>query len=177
MAFMGRCLGGGVDEVQVALAFVARRAGRSAMDEAAWAHVMSLELGWMAPAEARALVARAVQAGLLRDEAGLLALAFDAKSVTIPRGFRPSAATRAATQAPAAAAAEDPFVAWLGRVAASTGRGQDEVLADVARLQDEARGLLHAEAALLRVAHAAGLDVRDAAAAALTRLVAESPAR
>ncbi|MEA3191235.1 MAG: hypothetical protein QOD77_1817 [Thermoplasmata archaeon] len=145
-------------DLETALAFVARRAGARAMPPAAWVHHLSLELAWMAPAQARAFVERAMAAGVLRLAGDDAELAFDPRAVEAPRGFRPNPDTGAAPP-------EDPFVAWLGRVGAATGKDRAAVLADVAARQQAMGGMLTAWAALLWAAADAGLDVRSAAQA------------
>jgi hypothetical protein len=162
-------------DLEVALAFVARREGRRAMPAARWAHVLSLDLGWMPPAQARAFVEQGVSAALLRAEGESLVLAVDPATVEVPRGFRPGAqpvpapprpaAPAAAAQAPAAAPV-DPFLEWVERVAAATGSDRRRVLAQVADAQARMGGMLSAMAAVLWLAARAGLDAREAAAAA-----------
>src|SRR5207245_1332417 len=83
--------GGGplMGDVEAALAFVAARQGRRALLPQEWAHVLSLDLGWMAPAQARRLVERAQAAGLLTPDGDLLRLALDPAAVQVPPLFRP----------------------------------------------------------------------------------------
>lgn len=75
-----------------ALAFVARRQGKRAMPGSEWANVMSLELGWMAPGDARRFVAAAQAAGLLVPDGDELAFPDDPREVEVPRHFRPDPA-------------------------------------------------------------------------------------
>jgi len=93
---------------EVALAFVARRQAKQAMTAARWCHLLSLELGWMNPGQARAFVEGAQRAGLLAPEGDLLRLLVDPQAVEVPRGFRPrvdgaapTASTAASTGVPA----------------------------------------------------------------------------
>ncbi|MCA1819710.1 MAG: DUF2240 family protein [Halobacteriales archaeon] len=89
-------------ELEAALAFVARREGRRAMAAARWAHVISFDLGWMAPAQAKAFVARGVEAALLRPDGESLAFALD------PAASRSSRPARAASHSTAAIADSEP---------------------------------------------------------------------
>lgn len=158
---------GPVSDVERALAFVARREGRTAMGEMQWANVLSLGMRWMSPAEARAFVSRAVAAKLLVPDAGELRLAFAPGDVEVPAGFRPGAQ--------AAAAPADPFLAHLDQLAKSLRVPRERLLASVAQRQAQMGGLLSAEAALLWHAAEAGLDVQAAAREALTRAQAAPP--
>lgn len=145
-------------DLETALAFVARRAGSRSLAPTTWAHHLSLEMGWMSPAQARAFVERALASGVLRAAGDAAELAFDPRGHEAPRGFRPDPNAGAGPP-------EDPFVAWLGQVAAKTGRDRAAVLADVAARQQAMGGMLTAWAALLWAAADAGLDVRSAASA------------
>lgn len=155
-----------MDGARMALAFVARRQASRVLPRTRWAHVLSLELGWMSPGQATAYVDRAAAAGLLRSQGEALELAFDPANVEVPRGFRPDP-----LEAPAPAA-PDPFVDWLDKVAAATRRSRADVLADVEERQRRMGGMLTAETALLWSAAEAGLDVREAAQRSLDSLTA-----
>lgn len=89
-------------EAVQALAFVARRAGSSLLEEERWRYVLSLELGWMPPGQAGRYIRACRAAGLLVEEGPGLRLAFDAQSVEIPRGFRPDPEKLPTPGAPAA---------------------------------------------------------------------------
>jgi hypothetical protein len=169
-----------VSDVEAALAFIARRQARTAMPANRWCHLLSLELGWMNPGQARAFVDRAVRAGLLAEDGADLRLVVDPARVEVPRGFRPKpdaeAAPPQARPGEAAAAAEpDPFLGWVARIAAQRGLTREQVLGQVAALQESMGGLLTAEAAALLLARKNGLDVQAAAKAAADRML--TPAR
>ncbi len=138
------------------------------MPESRWIHVLSLELGWMNPAQARAYIAAANAAGILQPDGDALRLAFDARTIDAPRGFRPDpdSVPRAITSH-APPPRMDPFMACVERIGKQTGKQRQQILEDVSNLQDQLGGLLTAEAAVLWVAHEAGMDVRREAAEAL----------
>ena len=163
-----------MDEVALALAFLARRSGQRAMPETRWAHLLSFEMGWMNPGQARAFVGRARTAGLLAVEGEALRLGFDPGGVEVPRGFRPrpDAVPVAAAQPVGGAGATSPdgFASWLDLVAKASGGDRTQVLAEVAALQERMGGLLTADAAILALASRRGLDVKLAAAEAAARL-------
>lgn len=151
----------------VALDAVAARQGKAALPEAEWAQVLSFELHWMTPAQARAYVARAARSGLLAARDGLLARP-TRSGTAAPLGFKPD------PEADPGGAVDDPFAAWLARVAERTRKTREHVLADVAAQQQRLGGWITAEAAVLLLAREAGLDVREAAADALARLAPDA---
>lgn len=171
---------------EIALAFIARRQAAKAMSAARWSHMLSLEMGWMNPGQARSFVEQAVRAGLLADDGDLLRLVVDPAAVEVPRGFRPKpveapapdravppqakpaapaapSAVEASAERPVPAAPADPFLGWVAKVAAHRGLTRDQVLAQVATTQEQMGGLLTAEAAVLLLARRNGLDVAEAA--------------
>lgn len=153
-----------MNEVEVALAFVARREAKAAMSAARWAHLLSFELGWMNPGQARAFVQRAIAAGLLAEEGDALRLVLDPQSIQVPRGFKPDPQALPPAAPPAAKAPEpDLFLGWVARLAAHHGSTREHVLGRVAALQERMGGLVTAEAAVLLLAREAGLDVAKAA--------------
>lgn len=167
-------------DLEIALAFIARRQAAKAMSAARWSHMLSLELGWMNPGQARAFVDRAVRAGILAPDGDLMRLVIDPAAVEVPRGFRPrpdaewQASAETAPTAPAKdPAPPDPFLTWVAKVAAHRDATRDHVLADVAATQEQMGGLLTAEAAVLLLARRNGLDVADAARVAEVALQAK----
>lgn len=161
-----------MSDLEVALAFVARREAKTAATGSRWAHLLSFELGWMNPGQARAFVQRAVAAGLLVAEGEALRLVIDPATVNVPRGFRPDPAALPAPAAPSAAPPEpDLFLGWVARLASHNAQTREQVLGRVAAVQERLGGLLTAEAAVLLLAREAGLDVTVAARKALDGLV------
>ncbi len=166
-------------EAEITLSFIARRQGQRSLPPSVWAHVASLELGWMTPGEAKRYVDAARSVGLLIEEGDLLHLTVDPRTAPVPRGFRPDphrtpepptpAAANTAT-APARTRPVDPFVNWVDRVAQATNRQRAAVLTEVAERQTAMGGLLAAEVAVLWLARDAGLDVSVALQDALERL-------
>lgn len=151
-------------DARMALAFVVRRQGRDKMTATDWANVLSLELGWMTPAQAKRYVQACHDAGLLAGQ-DVWTPTFEAAHVEVPRGFRPD------PERLPLVSGGDPFHAWLARVAAATDRDEDEVLRMTAAVQEEFGGLLEAHGALLVLAADHGLDVAGAADEALAELM------
>ncbi|MCA1819087.1 MAG: DUF2240 family protein [Halobacteriales archaeon] len=155
-------------DAEAALAFVALRQARRALPVQDWVHVLSLDLGWMSPAQARRLVLRCSDAGLLRQQEGdteMLEFALDPAKVVVPPFFRPHPeAVPDPLLHSASPPAEEGFLAWLEAYTRHAGCERAEALHRISKRQAEAHGLLTADAALLWVAAEAGLDVRTAAA-------------
>jgi hypothetical protein len=170
---------------EVALAFVARRQASRSMTAAKWSHHLSLDLGWMNPGQARSFIDAAVRGGLLAPdgEAGHLRLLIDPQLIEVPRGFRPkadavaptaAAGPRAESGASAALPEPDLFLSWVTKLAAQRGTTREQVLGQVATLQESMAGLLTAEAAVLLLARRNGVDVAAAAEAAEAAMVRPS---
>lgn len=166
-----------MSDLEVALAFVARREAKPVATASRWAHLLSFELGWMNPGQARAFVQRAVASGLLAAEGDSLRLVIDPATVTVPRGFRPDPSALPAPATPSAAAPEpDLFLGWVARLAAHNALTREQVLGKVAAVQERMGGLLTAEAAVLILAREAGLEVSIAARKALASFMPNLPA-
>jgi hypothetical protein len=164
-------------DVELALAFLARRQATRAMTASRWGHLLSLEMGWMNPGQARAFVDRAVQSGLLAADGDQLRLVLDPQSIEVPRGFRPkpeAAAPQARGPAPAPAAEPDRFLAWVARLASQRGLTREQVLGEVALVQEAMGGLLTAEAAVLALARRLDPDVAADAGHAVRDLLKSS---
>lgn len=73
-----------------ALAFAYRRKGLDAMPGGDLRLLLAYDLRWFAPEDAKRVVQRATDMGLLRDENGSLRPAFDVHAVEIPLNFRPT---------------------------------------------------------------------------------------
>jgi hypothetical protein len=171
---------------EVALAFIARRQAKRAMTASGWSHMLSLEMGWMNPGQARAFVEGAVRSGILaKDGDGdELRLVIDPQAVEVPRGFRPQPDAQATSTSPpasgpgAAAHAVEPdlFLSWVARLAAHRRLTREQVLGQVAALQESLGGHLTAEAAILLLARRSGLDVAEAARGAAAAMLKPSRA-
>lgn len=146
-----------MSDVERALAFVAKRRGRRDLPAAEWVHLLSLDLGWMTPAQARDFVARAKDAGTLWADGETLRFTVDPAAVAIPFGFRPDPAAQPQGRI-------DPFAGLAQAVATRRGVALPEILAQVAARQQSMGGQLTALAAALWLAAEAGLDVRAEAA-------------
>ena len=72
------------------IAFAFRRKGLDAIPGGDLRLLLAYDLRWFAPEDAKRVVMRAIEAGLLREENGALHATFDTRAVEIPLNFRPT---------------------------------------------------------------------------------------
>ncbi len=171
------------------VAAVFRRKGANAMPAAEFKHALSLDLRWLAPADARRLVQHAVSVGVLEEDGDALRPRFDVARVDVPVTFRPTLSVLDETPTALPALPEAPVTepaagdAPAPRAPPPLGPGEaalrdaarlaGEDLEDLRRLardERERRGrLISEDVAALLVARRLGVDVREAAARARAR--------
>jgi hypothetical protein len=78
-----------MDELKIIIAEPFRRRGKARLTAAEFTFALTLELKWLTPEESRQVIAEGLKAGLLKDEKGKIAPAFDYRSVIVPPGFSP----------------------------------------------------------------------------------------
>jgi hypothetical protein len=78
-----------MDELKVVIAEPFRIRGKARLTPAEFTFALTLELKWLTPEESRHVIDEGLKAGLLKDEKGKIAPAFDYRSVAVPHGFRP----------------------------------------------------------------------------------------
>lgn len=138
-------------ELEVAVAAVFKGKGKEKMSEQEFVMFASLDRRWLTPADAQRLMRVAIAAKLLRNDAGILAPAFDVKGVDVPIGFAPS---------PKALEARDGalFPRLVSEISRTARISKREVIAAVNRKQEEAD--VEIEVAALLVAWERGCDLR-----------------
>lgn len=136
------------DDLVRTIAFLFLRRGADVMERTKLLHMLTFDLRWLAPDQGKRALARALGAGLVREEGELLRVAFDPKLVQIPVNFRPHDSLADAT-GPLTGA-----VPWTGA---------DEVEEERARRG----GLVSRDVAALMVARRKGEDVVDRVASML----------
>ena len=90
------------------IAFAFRRKGLDAIPGGDLRLLLAYDLRWFAPEDAKRVVLRAIESGLLREENGALHATFDTRAVEIPLNFRPTIDVLDAPIALAPAAAPPP---------------------------------------------------------------------
>lgn len=167
------------------LAFAFRRKGGDVAQGSDLRLLLAYDLRWFAPEDAKRVVARGLELGLLRDEGeGRVRAAFDPSAVDVPLNFRPTtavldeeppgdlpppkAAKAGAAPPPAhpatapAHAAQAPAAQIPAPAPPAPTPGPDARLAEAEAERERAKrgGLLTPEVAALVVARRAGEDVR-----------------
>lgn len=153
-----------------ALAFAFRRKGADAIPGSELRLLLAYDLRWFAPEDAKLVVQRALETGLLREEeGGVVRAAFDVAAVEVPLNFRPT--RDVLDEAPPARLppARAPAAPAPGPAAPAAAAPARETQEDEERLAlDERRrrgGLMDVEVARLVVARRAGEDVAERAKA------------
>ena len=143
-----------MSELEVALAQVFRRKGKSKMPEKDFVFAVSLDFRWFTPKEAQRLLELGIAADLLAVEGGMVRPNFDYKAVDIPKGYEPASEL---LQKPAEP--KGLFLKIVEAVAAHTGTPTKDLIALVNRTQDEMG--IDIEVAALVVARQYGMDVSE----------------
>lgn len=144
------------------VASVFRRKGASDLSTAEFKHALSLDLRWFAPADARKLLAHAVNTGLVEEQGERVAALFDVARVDVPVAFRPT--LDVLDEAPPALPSRlalPPAALPAARPASAPGSdpASAPAPAPLARAQASALGVL--EEAVSAAARASGLDRAD----------------
>ncbi|MGQ0535801.1 MAG: DUF2240 family protein [Methanobacteriota archaeon] len=148
------------NELRLALAYVFRAVSRDELSRPELIHALSLKNGWFSPGEARELVAIALARGELVEAGERLKTAFRPSEVRVDPSFRPTRNILGGDRDGILAEA-------LRRLAASTGRGAGELMAEVNAAQESLGNKVSTEAAALLVAAGYGVTVVDLAAKSL----------
>ena len=168
----------GGNDLARSLAFAFRRKGADAMPGSELRHLLAFDLRWFAPEDAKKVVLRALETGLLVQEGDDVRPSFDLGAVQIPLNFRPTTmvleeepgALPAARSAPTVAAAPPPALAPPPAAAAAP---------DLQRAADDERRrrglLISADLARLIVRRRLGEDVAEEAVKLEERLLAARP--
>lgn len=151
-----------MDELKIVIAEPFKRRGKARLTPAEFTFALTLELKWLTPEESRALIDEGLKAGLLKEEKGRIAPAFDYRSVVVPSGYRPGAGI----------SVKKSLLDRIVGLLAASGMSEAEARELIRRKQEDLCDLITPEAAGLIVAKEKGLDAGnliDEALAALAR--------
>lgn len=153
------------------VAFVFRRKGADALAPHDFTNVLSFDLRWFSPSDAKRVLALATERGLLVAEGALVRPSFAADAVEMPVNFRPGPETldepAAATVPPAAPARPwqllpgdpEPEDGLLARAADAAGLAPEALRREAEHEREKSAGLLTLEAAAVLVLARRGHDV------------------
>lgn len=158
-----------MSELAQVVAYVFTRHGRATLGRNEFKQFLAFRAGWYSPSQAAQLLDRALQAGLLVEEAEQVRPGFDLASIELPMTFRGTPeALEGPVEAPALASAPAPAPPPPVRDAGLEER--------VAALQGTARGALSGEVARLVALRERGEDVRGEAARRLSAMIGQNHA-
>jgi len=80
-----------MSELEIAIAQIFSKKGKSSLAEKDFVFAASLDFGWFSPKEAQKLLELGLESELLLMEDGLVKPVFDYKALDIPKGFIPTA--------------------------------------------------------------------------------------
>lgn len=148
--------------IAVAAPFIHTR--KTGMRKNELVYYYALDRKWMSTDQAAALLRRAEESGLLRQENGVYSLLFDPATVTIPVGFKPTSSIFEAN---------DPAQELIRRLMKARGMPETDVVAEMNRLiREQFGGNLLPPAALVLLAKKYGVpyeDLREALATAVRK--------
>ena len=115
----------------------------------------SMELRWFEPADARKLIARAIQLGLLEETTGGLKATFDIGSLEIPLGFKPSTELLSGLEENN----ESLFMQMVNQISMATGLSPEKVTAEINERQKKTEDYITLEVLALLYGKTKGVEM------------------
>lgn len=134
-----------------------KKRGKKSLRISDFIFALALDLKWGPPERVRALLREAEAEGMVRMEGDMVHAIFDAESLEVPLGFKPSTE-------------EGILDRGIRLITSRTGMSRKEVIAMANERQDSLRRLVELDAVVLLLAGEMGLDVRELAAEAYENL-------
>ncbi|MDD5502122.1 MAG: DUF2240 family protein [Candidatus Thermoplasmatota archaeon] len=144
-----------MDELQMTIALLFKRAGKQALSENEMRFALSMDLKWFAPSEARAIVDCAAKTGILAKTPEGLKPAFDIASIEIPLGFRPGKSVLECAMPP-----RNIFKEIAEFTCAKLGVDESAIVSEINKEIEAFGGLLDPRAAAVIVAEKHGIDAK-----------------
>lgn len=126
-----------------------RKRGKSALTTSEFIFALSLDLGWFSPEQAKEVLSKAKNDGLVSIKDDEISPNFDFKAIEIPLGFRPDLKRERSI-----------FERTIGRIM-MTGLSRKEAIALVNEKQERMANLIEIEISALLVAKERDVDVED----------------
>ncbi|MDD1702431.1 MAG: DUF2240 family protein [Methanoregula sp.] len=143
--------------LQITVAAPFRHTRKTAMRKNELVYYYALDRKWMSTDQAAALLKRATEEGMLKQDNGVFTISFDPATVTIPIGFKPGSAIFEKN---------DPSQDLIGRIAKARNVPETEIVAEMNKLiKEQFDGNLLPPAALVFLAKKYAVpyeDLRDA---------------
>jgi hypothetical protein len=143
-----------MSELEVAIAQVFRKKGKSSMPEKDFVFAVSLDFRWFTPKEAQKLLELGLEAELLAIEAGMVKPTFDYRAVEIPKGYAPGPELLQRTPEP-----KGLFMKMVDEMAKAASVPAKDIISQVNMVQD--RMGIDIEVAALVVARNLGIEMPD----------------
>lgn len=143
-----------MSELEITLAQIFRKKGKSSLSEKDFVFAASLDFRWFSPKEAQKLLELGLDGGLLKSDGGSISPTFDYKAVEVPKGFAPTADVLAAPVQP-----KGMFLKIVDAVSAKTDMPAKDLISQINQTQD--RMGVEVEVAALIVAKNHGVDVSE----------------
>jgi len=138
--------------------------GKPVLRERDFIFILSMDLGWFTPREARRALRQAVEEGLLSLEEGMVKPLFNLETVEIPLGYRPDERDER----------RGVFEIAVERIMTATGMDKHQVISLVNQEQEKLHKLVEIEVSVLLVAKRHGVPVADLAEQAYRNLISAS---
>ncbi len=136
-----------------------KKRGKKSLKISDFIFALSLDLKWGPPEKVRALLREADSEGMVKLDGEIVHAKFEAESVDIPMGFKPSSE-------------EGILDRGIRLVTSKTGMSRKEIIALANEKQDSLQRLVDLDAVMLLVARELGIDVSDLATEAFQNLLA-----
>lgn len=141
-------------ELEVALAQIFRKKGKTSMSEKDFVFAASLDFRWFSPKEAQRFLETALESGLLALEDGKVSPTFEYKSTDIPKGYAPGADILLKPAQP-----KGMLMKIADAISSKSGQPVQDIISRVNRIQDSMG--LDSEVAALIAARELGVDVSE----------------
>ena len=136
-----------------------KKRGKKSLKISDFIFALSLDLKWGPPEKVRALLREADAEGMVKLDGEMVHANFEAESVDIPMGFKPSSE-------------EGILDRGIRLITSKTGMSRKEIIALANEKQDSLKRLVDLDAVVLLVARELGIDVSDLATEAFQDLLA-----
>jgi hypothetical protein len=144
-----------ITALQQVIASLYKRKGKAVLAARDLELLASMELRWFEPADARKLVARATQLGLLEETTGGLKATFDIGSLKIPLGFKPPADLLSGLEEND----ESLFIRMVNQISLTTGLSAEKVIAEINDRQQKTEEYITLEVLALLYGKTKGVEM------------------